>query len=1653
MRKKQVIRWVKRGMGVGLALLLLSLILLQLGPVQQWLSQKTTAWLSQKLNARVKVDSFRFSQLSQLNLTQFLLEDPQRDTILALEHLSLNINPWSLLRGQIDMDTIRLSGLTVNIHKNPNGSWNFDFMTEAFGSAKTPSESSEKPFAWEFSPSNIYIDDVYFAYVDESTASQILLQLQQSATQLEALQLSEQIAHISSWVVKRPVFQYYAPTSSPAADSTDFPLTFPDLGWTLQLDSLRMEEGQVHYEQENEANVPIPEGFHPSQLAFSDIHYDGGPMLWRKDYMEANVHSFSCKEQSGLGIDAFSSQLILSDTLTSLRNFSLRANGSHLDQHLEVKYPSFAALAQLSQARAMEEVQVKASIESSYLSPVLINLLSPGRIPASVEEGISLQGEVIGDLAALQIKQFQARQGAQFLLALRGEILRPLYPSQAEAAVQIQVLRTSYQHLYPYLGTLLPPEMAEWRKVQLGGRLSGGLDRFQVQDLSVQTDAGPTLGAFLQVAQLSDYPKTNLYVRLDSLDTEVQDWQGFLPAEQLQQLEAFGGLRLQGQVEGTPHQFQAEAQLLTDLGRITTQGNFNFAEDYQNASYQARLQLDDLDIGQLTEDSLLQPLSLELLADGQGLRPADWNTGVEGKIIQLGYQGYSYDTLHLEGQLARGKIDSRVSMNDPHLKFQSTARLALDSSMSIPAFHVQLDSVHLQPLGFSSRPLSLQFQAKGDLHNYQVDSLLGNLQITNFQVQDSLSSYQTDQIRISSSWEEQGAKVLSINSDFLDLQVIGNYTPSHLPEQLISWVDQYFAIKEVPIEIDSLPLVEPEYPNQETTIRASLRMGDPTPLSQIFVPRLRQMDTLAVDLAFDRQGSLLDLNAYLPTLVYDAYRIDSLVLQSKADETEMKHSLRTKQLLLGNNTKVTGIAMQALIKEDSLRFHFSSADSTHTPWWVIGGGLKSTGQELRGKIDPDLRLNGNKWDVSPAHDLLLTKGGAWMIEQLSLSKNEERIQLEARINPQDSLGQANLVLEQFEVNVLNPFLDLPADYISGRLQGRLEAKDLLRKSYYEVGLDLRDWRVDTVQMGDVRFEAQQSLERPEIVLSAALNGKNNQAQMMGTYHLQEQIFDIAASIPKLSMQTLDPFLEGLIKQSKGYMDGQFTIKGPTDQPQLAGVLNFNDVQTTIAIANTAYQVKEGQIRIDEKLIELDNIRMTDAKQAQAKLDGRIKHQFFDKMALDLQFESDRFQFLNTTATDNDLFYGQLFLQSSVNINGPIEEPRFFINAKTQEGTHFYVLPLTDEQAISEDDFIVFGQPLLDSLGRDTSTLDNYQVSAMGIDLRLNLETTPEATLEIIVDPLSGDKLVCAGTSNLTVDMDPAGNVAINGSYQISEGKYTFSYEQLLKREFNILPDSRISFSGDPLQATLDITTTYETRIPLKELVLDQVSENAAMLENQRTTVQVQMSITGSLIKPVLSFDIIIPNDAQSTVLTAARTRLRQLRNNETELNTQVFGLLLFNSFISAQSNTPSLSDTGQGILLSSVSNLISSQLNRLASQLLKGFDFNLGLHAYRPGISEGASEITTEVQLGVSKRLFNDRLNVKVGGNVNVGVNSQENQTLTAFTGDFALEYQLTPKKNYVLRVYRRSDYDALNEGNVSRTGAGISFKKSLPNKIKQRKK
>jgi hypothetical protein len=204
---------------------------------------------------------------------------------------------------------------------------------------------------------------------------------------------------------------------------------------------------------------------------------------------------------------------------------------------------------------------------------------------------------------------------------------------------------------------------------------------------------------------------------------------------------------------------------------------------------------------------------------------------------------------------------------------------------------------------------------------------------------------------------------------------------------------------------------------------------------------------------------------------------------------------------------------------------------------------------------------------------------------------------------------------------------------------------------------------------------------------------------------------------------------------------------------------------------------------------------------------------------------------------------------------------------------------------------------------------------------------------------------------------------------------------------------------------------------------------------------------GELLKPVISFDISLPED-QLSLWPEVDNKLQQMRSDESEVNKQVFALLLLNRFVSENPFQSAAGNTDAAMLArQSASKILSDQLNQLAGSLIKGVDLSFDLNS-EEDYSTGQAQSQTQLTVGVSKSLFSDRIRVSVGSNFQLE-QTNPGQNASSIAGDVNVDYRLSKDGRYMLRAYRKDQYESIVEGQVIETG--LSFILTLDyNKFKE---
>ncbi|MEA4936383.1 MAG: translocation/assembly module TamB domain-containing protein [Paludibacter sp.] len=611
------------------------------------------------------------------------------------------------------------------------------------------------------------------------------------------------------------------------------------------------------------------------------------------------------------------------------------------------------------------------------------------------------------------------------------------------------------------------------------------------------------------------------------------------------------------------------------------------------------------------------------------------------------------------------------------------------------------------------------------------------------------------------------------------------------------------------------------------------------------------------------------------------------------------------------------------------------------------------------------------------------------------------------------------------------------------LKGRLEANALLKKmsSGYSITADaeIAQLAVQGIPVGNLSLKASNPVtDRVDIDLS--LTGEGNDLSANGYYLLngEDNAIKVDAVLHSLSMKTIEAFSMGQLSQASGLVGGKFVVEGNTNHPKINGNLTFKNAEMKPAFLNNTIFLKDESITLRTDGIYFNAFTIRDVNQQKAVVDGSIKMKEFSDFRFDLNVNSKDFLLFNTTAKDNDLFYGKMIIDSDIDISGPLSVPVVRARLKMKAGSRFsFVVPEEQLTTYKGEDIVVF----TDSTKKEYLQQETAVAGFSGFDLSSVIEVDKDATLRLFMDPASSDSLVVKGNAALSLTMDRSGKMSLTGTYEVNEGSYLVSLESIIKKKFGIVPGSTIVWNGDPMDANININASYMVRTAPYNLVAEQMAglTNAEQAGyKQQYPFVVLLKMRGEMMQPEISFEIQLLPEDKGILSGAMQQKLNLLNEDPSALNKQVFALLVLGRFV--QENPLQSESAGTSALLrSTVSSFLTEQLNRFSSGFVPGVELNFDVQSYED-YQSGNAEGRTQVEVGLKKELFNNRLTVEIGGSVDVEGEKAKQNSAGNIAGDVTVEYKLTEDGRYRLKGFRNNQYEGVIEGQLVETGAGIVY-------------
>lgn len=1641
----KTILWIIGGI---ITLFILILFLLRLPSIQNYIAGKVTHYVEGKIGTPVKIGYINIDFPKKLILEDIYLEDQSKDTLVAGKSIAVDINMLKLLKNTVEIQSLEADGITAKIRRSlPDSSFNFDYIVKAFASEKESEPAADTASALLFNLDKVKFSKIHVVYADAVIGTSADVYLGRLNTNIKKFDLTKNMAFelpkINIDGLNATVKQWKPAVEGAGPSVEDFGITDKTAQTTSLLPDVGIQVAElsnvlVRYEDESSAlkSQFILKNFY---AAINKIDLNNEFVDIQKLQLDGSDHNVLLGKIQKSSAAAAKTSKTEADSSAAKMNWIVSAKDININ-NTSIRF------------KDDNQPRIKGFDYFNIHMPGLKTQLTDLYYSADSISG-SLKELVAADHSGFAIKQLKAdfnytSTGAE-IKNLYAETPRTLirdyiklsYPSLDIITKKPELIRVnaslikSYidmrdiRFFAPFLDTMEVMKPLMDKKFYIDTRVAGRVDDLNIPNIDFRTLSNTRLIASLHLKGLPDMNKLSVDLNLKKLTTGRSDIEKLVSRSMLpQNIELPNAIGLSGTFKGGMASFNTKLALVTEKGTAKLDGKVAMAK--RDTSYEASVSVRDLDIGKIMKmDSTLGILSFEGKIKGKGTDPKKMMASFDGKVNRMDAMGYRYHDIDMDLSADKGAIKASVISPDPNIKLKLDATAQMDATYPKIAFEMNVDSINLQKLNLVKDAISYRGKLSGKFSNADPNLLNGEAQITNSLIRYNNDRYALDTVSLLAK-ADSSRNQLQLRSDFLNAHLVGKYKILELQSAVQDLLQLYYT-PEKPIKI-------PPYSPQLIEFSAQLTRNR---LIQDFLPELTEMKAITLDGRFNSASKNLSAKLDAPRVVYGGTEINNVTLDINSLDSSLFYSALINKVKV-SSIEITNTILSGKVAQNIVNLGLWIKDKQDKEQYHLGADMQAKdGLFVFSLLQDGLMLNYDKWDVAPNNTLKFGSAGI-LADNFVLSNKGQ----ELRIASQDSIlnSPVDVAFKNFRIETLSKMVMSDSLNLGGGINGQTTLSRLESSPVFVADLIVDKFYFGKDTVGNVNIKVNNERENTYSAnVSVTENGNN--LVLSGDFINPPQgdaALDFTLDIAPLTMKTVQAFSMGNLKDSKGNLEGQLKIVGSPSKPQIRGDLYFREAEFNVAMLNALFKAKDEQIRFDQNGLSFPKFELEDSKGNIAQVSGSVNTQTYTDFDFDLAIAMENFEVLNSTQADNDLFYGKMFLGTDLQISGNLNKPVVDGTIKVLDSTDFtMVMPNNDPGMADRKGVVEFVDK------RDTATtnalarLDSMTVTKLtGIDVDLNLQTDKDAKFKILLDAGSQDALNIQGEAELNAGMDASGKITMSGTFTVEQGSYSFSFGPV-KKDFTFQKGSTITWNGDPLDAQLNITAAYTLKAPTLELVAPQLGTQNANLYKQKIPFDVLLKITDKLFQPQLNFDIDLnANNAivSQDVISKVDNALSTLRENPSDLNKQVFSLIVLGRFMSANP-FESLSGGGgtEALVRNSVSSFLSSQLNRLASDLITGVELDFNLTS-EDDYSTGTAQTRTDLNIGVSKMLLNDRLKVNIGSNFEVEGNSRPGEAANNIAGDIQLDYQLSQDGRYFARFYRKNQYQVTLQGQFVETGIGF---------------
>jgi hypothetical protein len=1634
----KIVGWILLGLGL-LVLIILLFIRSPFG--QHIIVNKATQYLAEKTNSKVSIDKLYLTFRGNFYLEGLYLEQPNGDTLVYSNKLEtgLELVPY-LSSNKIIVSRLEWEGLKAKIARDSTGDFNFNYLMKAFVSQGTSADttdadtlSSTESSYPEINIGPVNLSDWNLQFTDKLMGLEGTLKLGKLSLAINRMDLNKMEFHVTEILWQNSALSYQQFKPLPVGeDSSESDMPMP----LVVLDKLSLKNIKADY-------LSLPDGMKVQAdlgdflLEMPEANLDKQKVLIKRFSLQDSKIDYQSETIAEAG-----KRTVEEDTVAPFAWPEWEVELSSIDfSNNQLNYAVDGVRGKAGEFNP-EDVAVKdfnLQANNLYYKPKKAGF-SLEKLGFTERSGFKLdnfQARLVLNDSSLQINELSVNTGHSGLagdLDLKYPSLAVVMdkPEKASMELAIQNVKLGVEDAYFFAPSLENnPYLKTFEKKSFKASLlaSGNLNRLRLEEIAAQWGRSTSMDISGYLSNPLDTELLSWNLNTFNFVSTAADLNLFTPEDSLG-IKYPQNLDLSVASAGSLDDFNLKAMLKAYNASVALTADLSTAQE--NYNFDLKSTISAVPLGKVMGDTLTYgPLDLELAAQGKVGSLDSLDLSLDSKVVNLVYNGHNYKGLQLTSEISDGEGQFQVIHKDKMLDLNLLADVSLTPSNYNVDMDLELNGADLYGLNFSGKRLRTQFSFnavfEGKPENFELQSKLTDGTIV------------LDDQAYPMGGMELALRVLpdstdfSIQSNVLNGFLQSNVSPGETYKGLSRHFNGYF--------LDSASLSR-EQVSRLVNVEMDFTIPSTLLLQRVILPGLKEMEEGSIKMTFNEKESKLDGRVNFPYLSYSGAVLDSLDLNVLSDSANFDFDFGVMALSFGR-LAIGPTYFSGEVLENQLYVNFNALHEEEVLANIdfdLGFGKDS----MRLHVNPEgMIFNKSIWEVSDKNAFLLTEKKV-SFEDFKFSRGEQLV----AFGNDPGENSFDLNFNDFRLKTFTSLLNPEEVLAEGLVNGVIKIENPFGATGLQADLSVQDMALLKVPLGNLTLEASGN-DQKNYDFDLRIKDKGVDLDLTGGFVADPlgARLNLALDLNKFELDMLEGLTAGAINDGNGFISGKFKVEGSSSDPIYSGNMSFNETEFTVSTLNARFAIDQNKIRVDSQGVYLNQLTIKDDQDNDFVLDGDIiTENDFINPQFDLSLTADNFKVLNSTQEDNDLFYGDALIGADVTIKGDLSLPIVDAEISVDKGTNLsVVIPESQLDVVERQGVVTFvnRENPEDILTKRLEETSNSGYTGYKVEMLLNV--SPEAVFNLVIDERSGDNLMVEGAADLQLNMDPNGRVTLTGIYELSEGHYELSLYNLVSKRFEIQEGSTISWAGDPMDANMDITAIYSVKTSASDLMTATASGGSRETMSkyrQEFTFVVYLNIDGALLKPEISFTMDMPEDERGALGGSVYAQVKQLNNQEGELNRQVFSLLVLNSFFPSGDNSGGGGTTAMA--RSSVSQLLSGQLNTFTNNLVggTGLELDVGLDSFEDYQGD-SPQSRTQLNVNASKRFLDDRLIVQVGSQIDIEGSSSTGAG-NSLLGNVSVEYLITENGRYRARGFRKNQFESFIDGQLVVTGLSVIFNREF---------